>query len=163
MPVLSSAKARLSKKAKLNKLTDDNPTTELEKSLEALDLNADNILDDPAPQAQYTFVEPGEINPTSQSADPPSPSADPPSPAKTTAKPPSPAKTIDDTMDDDMITGFGHTAPCNPVALSKHSAKEEFSAMDKVKWKTDLSSYAHLNAQHIHSGAGIQATTMKPV
>ena len=55
-------------------------------------------------------------------------------------------------MDDDMITGFGHTAPCNPVALSKHSAKEEFSAMDKGKWNTDLSSYAHLNAQDIHPG-----------
>ena len=51
-----------------------------------------------------------------------------------------------------MITGFGHTAPGNPVALSKHSAKEEFSAVDKGKWKIDLSSYAHLNAQDIHSG-----------
>ena len=51
-----------------------------------------------------------------------------------------------------MITGFGHTAPVNPVALSKHSAKEEFSAVDKCKWKIDLSSCAHLNAQELHSG-----------
>ena len=54
--------------------------------------------------------------------------------------------------DDVVITGFGHTAPGNPVALSKHSAKEEFSAMDKGKWNIDLSSYAHLNAQDINSG-----------
>ena len=51
-----------------------------------------------------------------------------------------------------MITGFGHTTPGNPVALSKHSAKEELSAIDKGKWKTDLSTYAHLSAQDIHSG-----------
>ena len=51
-----------------------------------------------------------------------------------------------------MITRVGHTTPGNPITLSKHSAKEELSAMDKGKWKTDLSSYAHLNAQDIHSG-----------
>mgnify|MGYP005813978909 CR=1 FL=1 len=44
------------------------------------------------------------------------------------------------------------TPPGNPIALSKHNAKEEFSAMDKGKWKANLSSYAHLNAQDIHSG-----------
>ena len=55
-------------------------------------------------------------------------------------------------MDDVVITGFGHTPPGNPVALSKHSAKEEFSAVDKGKWKTDLSSCAQLNAQELHSG-----------
>ena len=44
------------------------------------------------------------------------------------------------------------TPPGNPVALSKHSAKEEFSAMDKGKSNADLSSYAHLSAQDIHPG-----------
>lgn len=92
------------------------------------------------------------MNPTSQSADPPSPAANPPSPVRTPAKPPSPDKTIDGMTDDVVITGFGHTAPGNPIALSKHSAKEEFSTADKGKWKTDLSSYAHLSAQDIHSG-----------
>ena len=51
-----------------------------------------------------------------------------------------------------MITGFGHTSPGNPVALSKHSAKVESAAEEKGKWKTGLSSYAHLPAQEIHSG-----------
>ena len=61
-------------------------------------------------------------------------------------------KAADDKEDDVMITGVSHTAPGNPVALSKHSAKDELSAMGKGKWSTDLSSYAHLNAQDIHSG-----------
>ena len=51
-----------------------------------------------------------------------------------------------------MITGVSHTAPGNPVALSKHSAKDELSAMSKGKWNTNLSSYAHHNAKDIHSG-----------
>ena len=73
MYVPFSAKARPSKKAKLNKPTDDNPTTEPEKTPEQLDPNADAILDDPVPQDQDTFVEPVETDPTSQAADPPSP------------------------------------------------------------------------------------------
>ena len=84
MSVLFSAKARLSKKAKLDKPSDDNQVTEPEKTLETFDPNANTILDDPVPQVQDTFVEPVEINPTSQFADPPSPAADQPSPAKTT-------------------------------------------------------------------------------
>ena len=63
--VLFSAKARTGKKAKLNKPTDDNPVTKLEKTPGTFDPNADTILDDPVPQVQDTFVEPVEINPTS--------------------------------------------------------------------------------------------------
>ena len=51
-----SAKPRPSKKAKLNKLADDNPATEPEKTPEPLDPNADAILDYPVPQVQDTFV-----------------------------------------------------------------------------------------------------------
>ena len=67
-------------------------------------------------------------------------------------KPPSPTKTADDKTDDVVVTGFGFAAPGNPIALSKHSAKEEISAVDKGKWKADLESYTHLSAQDIHSG-----------
>ena len=57
------------------------------------------------------------------------------------------------TKDDEVvITGTGHTEPSNPVALSKHSAKEELAAFGKGKWNTDLTAYAALNAQNIHSG-----------
>ena len=51
-----------------------------------------------------------------------------------------------------MATGTAYTAPGNPTVLSKHSAKEEISAVDKGKWKLDLESYAQFNAQEIHSG-----------
>ena len=57
------------------------------------------------------------------------------------------------TNDDEVvITGTGHTEPSNPVALSKHSAKEELAAFGKGKWNADLTAYAALNAQDIHSG-----------
>ena len=93
------------------------------------------MLDDPPPQDYDFVVEQVEADTTGH--------AD---------KPPTPVKAADDKEDDVMITGFGHTSPGNPVALSKHSAKDELSAMGKGKWSTDLSSYAHLNAQDIHSG-----------
>ena len=129
----------------MNKLADDNPDTELEKIPEQFEPNADAILDDLPTQHHETFAEQMEDDPTGHATDPPSL-------AKTADKPPSPVKAADDQSDDVIVTGLGYTTPGNPIALSKHSAKEEFAAMDKGKWKTDLESYAHLNAQDIHSG-----------
>lgn len=60
--------------------------------------------------------------------------------AKATDKSSTPVKAAGDKEDDIMITGICHTTPGNPVVLSKHSAKEELSAMGKGKWNTDLSS-----------------------
>ena len=60
----------------------------------------------------------------------------PSSPAKAADKPSTLVKAADDKEDDIMITGFGHTTPGNTVALSKHSAKEELSAMGKGKWNS---------------------------
>ena len=58
-----------------------------------------------------------------------------------------------DAKDDEVvITGIGRTEPGNPVALSKHTAKEEFAAFGKGKWNVDLATYAALNAQDLHSG-----------
>ena len=58
-----------------------------------------------------------------------------------------------DAKDDEVvITGIGRTEPGNPVALSRHTAKEEFSAIGKGKWNADLATYAALNTQDIHSG-----------
>lgn len=51
-----------------------------------------------------------------------------------------------------VITSIGRTEPGNPVALSRHTAKEEFAAIGKGKWNADLSTYAALNAQDLHSG-----------
>ena len=71
-----------------------------------------------------------------------------PSPPRDTFNPPTPSKGGDD---DVVITGHGHTIPGNPVALSKHTAKEEFAAMGKGKGKTDLSSFINLSADELHS------------
>ena len=70
------------------------------------------------------------------------------SPSKSTA----PMQTGDAKDDEVVITGIGHTEPSNPIALSKHTAKEEFAAFGKGKWNADLATYAALNAQDIHSG-----------
>ena len=54
--------------------------------------------------------------------------------------------------DDVIITGIGHSSPGHPVVLAQHSAKEEQAAREKGKWSSDLASYAHLNAEELHSG-----------
>ena len=50
-------------------------------------------------------------------------------------KPPSPSQRAQKT-DDIMITGTAYQAPGNPIALSKHNAKEKFSAVDKGKMES---------------------------
>ena len=68
------------------------------------------------------------------------------------AKPPSPIKPAEEKAEDAIITGVGYVEPGNPTVLAKHSAKEEFWATDKGKWKMDLESYAQFNAHEIHTG-----------
>ena len=46
---------------------------------------------------------------------------------------------------------MGHSSLGHPVVLAQHSAKEERAAREKGKWSTDLSSYAHLNTEELHS------------
>ena len=135
MHLIFRAQARPSKKAKLNKTVDDSNPPNLEQNPEQSNRNTKAILDDPPPQDHETLVEHMEVDPMIH--------AD---------KPPSPTKAADENTDDVMVTGVSYTAPGNPTALSKHSAKEEFSAIDKGKWKVDLESYAHLSAQDNHSG-----------
>ena len=155
MLIFLSAKPRPSKKARLDKPVDDNVAVEQEKTLDPEATDADATLNDPPPQDHALFTEQLEIDTTSHADKPTSPvhpddkSA---SPAKATDKPPTPVKAADDKEDDVMITGIGNSTPGNPVPLSKHTAKDEFSAIGKGKWNADLSSYAHLNAQDLHSG-----------
>ena len=99
-------------------------------------------MDDSSPQGQNTDADPPEadpatphVDPSSPHANPPSPLADLPSPARDIVNPPSPSKGGDD---DVIITGTGHTVPGNLVALSNHTAKEEFAAMGKGKGKNRL-------------------------
>ena len=113
------------------------------------------MLNDPPPQDHDFLAEQVQVDTTSHADRPTSPvrtDDKPVSQVKDTGKQPTRVRAADDQDDDIMITGTGHTTPGNPVALSKHTAKDELSAIGKGKWNADLSSYAHLNAQDIHSG-----------
>ena len=148
------AKARPSKKARVNKPSDDHVVVELERTPEPEGRNVDTMFDDPPPQ-DHEFLEQVEVDATGHADKPTSPvrtDNKPSGPAKPADKPSTPVRAAGDEEDDVIITGVGHTTPGNHVALSKHSAKEELSAMGKGKWSTDLSSYARLNAQELHSG-----------
>ena len=134
MFIFLSAKPRPSKKAQLNKPTDDNADVEPEKTLDFEEANTDATLNDPPPQDHNFVAEQVEVDTTSH-ADQPTipvrPDDKPVSPVKATDNPPTPAKAADDKEDDIMITGIGHTTPGNPVTLSKHTAKDELSTIGK--------------------------------
>ena len=63
-----------------------------------------------------------------------------------------PTQTGESKDDDVVITGVGRFEPGNPVALTKHTVKEDFSALNKGKWDVELETYAALSAQDVHSG-----------
>ena len=119
-------------------------------------------MDDSIPQGANTEANPPKADPAihtdpssprttpppSRAADPPSPAANPPSPSRGASNLPSPPRNDDD---DVVITGTAPASPGNPVILAKHTAKEEFAAMGKVKGKTDLSHYVNLSAEELHS------------
>ena len=67
-------------------------------------------------------------------------------PSTPTDKRTAPVQTGDAKDDEVVITGIGRTEPGNLVALSRHTAKEEFAAIGKGKWNADLATYAALNA-----------------
>ena len=136
-----SAKPRPSKKARLNKTTEENAAAEPERIPDPAEANLDDVLNDPPPQDHDFVAEEAEVD-TIGPVDQPTSSIwtdKPASPAKNTDKPATPVQTSEEKDDDVLITGFGHTEPSNPVALSRHTAKEEFSAMGKGKWNADLS------------------------
>lgn len=52
--------------------------------------------------------------------------------------------------DDVLITGTGFVEPGNPIALSKHTAKQE--VIERRKLKFDICHYAQLSSNEILSG-----------
>ena len=105
--------------------------------------------DEPPLQDRNTD-EPPEADPAVPDTEPAAPNRA--SPVRGTETPSSPAKTTEGQGDDVIITGMGHSSPGHPVILDQHSAKEERAAREKGKLSTDLSSYAHLTAEELHSG-----------
>ena len=116
--------------------------------------NPEATFDEPPPQTLNIDNQPkaDTVVPDSEPADPICANDGSSSPVRATDTPPSPVKTTGGQGDDVIITGMGHSSPGHLVILAKHSAKEERAAKEKGKWSTDLSSYAHLNAEELHSG-----------
>ena len=152
--ILSRAKPRPSKKARLDKAAEEDVILEpgTTPNLEAA-IPEDIPNDPPQPDDDLT----AEEIPTDTSGPIHQPTGSlwvesSTGPAKPTDKPTAPVQTGGTKDDEVVITGTGHTEPNNPLVLSKHSAKEELAAFGKGKWNADLTTYAALNAQDIHSG-----------
>ena len=101
-------------------------TPEAEASIQ----NPENTANEPPPEIPDTLVDPMNINPSG-------------------TKLPSPAKPAED-AEDVLITGTGFVEPGNPVALAKHTAKQE--VIERRKLKFDISHYAQLSSNEILSG-----------
>ena len=152
--ILFRAKPRPSKKARLDKAAEEDAVLDPGKTPDLEAAIPEDIPNDP-PQQDYDLI--AEERPTDASGPVNQPTGSirierSTGPAKPTDKPTAPVQTGDTQEDEVVITSTGHTEPSNPVALSKHSAKEEFAAFGKGKWNADLATYAALNAQDIHFG-----------
>ena len=146
--ILLRAKTRPSKKARLDKTAEEDVVLEADKTPNAEAAIPEDIPNDP-PQQDDDLI--AEERPTDTSGPIHQPTGSiriesSTGPAKPTDKPTAPVQTGGTKDDEVVITGTGHTEPSNPVALSKHSAKEEFAAFGKGKWNADLATYAALNA-----------------
>ena len=153
-PVLFRAKVRPSKKARVNNPSEDHAVIEPELTTEPEGPNTEATLDEPPP-LDHNVDEPAEVETAVPDGEPASPiwaANRPSSPVRTTDIPSTPENVAGDKEGEVIITGMSHISPGHPVILAKHSAKEEHAAMEKGKWSTDLSIYAHLSAQELHSG-----------
>ena len=149
------AKARPSKKARTTNPLEDSvaeegePRGEPEQTREPESPHPEAASDNPPLEGQNTD-EPADADPAAPDAEPAEPNRA--SPVKDAEIPISSTKNPEGQGDDVIITGMGPRSPGHPVILAQHSAKEEQAAREKGKWSSDLSSYAHLNADELHSG-----------
>ena len=65
-------------------------------------------------------------------------------------EPPIPVKPSEPDTEEVLITGTGFQEPGNPIALAKHSAKEEMVERCKVKFY--MANYSHMSMSEILSG-----------
>ena len=80
----------------------------------------------------------------------PDPSVDGTAINPSTPAPSSSPKPSETHNDDVLITGTGFVEPGNPIALAKHTAKQE--VIERRKLKFDISHYAQLSSNEILSG-----------
>ena len=148
-----TAKPKPSKKACLDKAAEEDAAPEQDKAPDLEAFVPEDIPNDP-PLQDDAITDKRPTN-TSVPIDQPASSVQidrSRSPSKPADKPTAPTQTGESKDDDVVITGIGRSEPGNPVALAKHTVKEDFSAMNKGKWDVDLETYAALNAQDLHSG-----------
>ena len=146
-------KPKPSKKARLNKAAEEDAAPEQDKTPNLESFIPEDIPNDP-PLQDDAITDKRPID-TSVLVDQPANSVridGSRSPSKPADKPTVPTQTGESKDDDVVITGVGRFEPGNPIALAKHTVKEDFSSMNKGKWDVDLETYAALNARDLHSG-----------
>ena len=134
----------------MDKAAEEDVAPEHDKTPDLEAFSPEDIPNDP-PLQDDAIPEERPIN-TSVSADPPVSSVRIEKSHSPADKPIAPIQTGDSKDDDVVITGVGRSEPGNPVTLTKHTIKEDFSALNKGKWDVELETYAALNAQDLHSG-----------
>ena len=149
------AKAKPSKKARTTNSFEDpvaeeeEPRGEPEQTREPESSHLEAASNNPPLDGQHTD-KPTGAEPSAPDTEPAEPNRA--NPMKDTEIPLSSIKNPEGQGDDAIIIGAGHSSPGHPIILAQHSAKEEQIARDKGKWSSDLSNYAHLNADELHSG-----------
>src|SRR3954468_3200470 len=145
---LSRAKPRPSKKARQENTAEENAPSEPDAALNVDATILEDLVDDPPIRDEVVAPEEDFVNPSG-----PTDQFVVTTHTKDDENNPSGSAQANDPKDDEVvITGEGRTEPGNPVALAKHTAKEEMSALNKGKWDVDLAAYSALGAQDIHSG-----------
>ena len=144
------AKPKPSKKARLDKAAEEDVAPEHDKTPDLEAFAPEDIPNDP-PLQDDAIPEERPIN-TSVPADPPASSVRIEKSHSPADKPITLTQTGESKDDDVVITGVGHFEPGNPVTLTKHTVKEDFSTPNKGKWDVELETYAALSAQDLHSG-----------
>ena len=147
------AKPKPSNKARLDKAVEEDVAPEQDKAPDLEAFVYEDVPSDP-PLHDDAVTEKRPINTSVPVDQPTSPVRieKSRSPSRPADKPVAPTQTGESKDDDVVMTGVGHFEPGNPVALAKHTVKEDFSAMNKGKWDVDLETYAALSAQDLHSG-----------
>src|SRR3954468_21792696 len=151
---LSRAKPRPSKKGRQENTAEENAPSEPDAALNVDATILEDLVDDPHIQDEVVAPEEDFVNPSGPSDQfVVTTHTDKNINAEKSLEKPDVSVQANDPKDDEVvITGEGRTEPGNPVALAKHTAKEEMSALNKGKWDVDLATYSALSAQDLHSG-----------
>src|SRR3954469_6064268 len=154
MLLLSRAKPRPSKKARQENTAEENAPSEPDAAPNVDATIPEDLVDDPHIRDEVVAPEEGFVNPSGPTDQfvVPTHTEKTINVEKPLEKPAGSVQANDPKDDEVVITGEGRTEPGNPVALAKHTAKEEMSALNKGKWDVDLATYSALSAQDIHSG-----------